>query len=587
MLKYTISRGLFFLSLSFTTLALLSCGGSSGGSNPPSAPTLNVSIGLKQLQFSWTAVDTADHYILKENPDGASGFTQIGSNITATSHNLDIAVHNHNWQNARYLLEACNDTGCTASTEINTMDGALQAIGYFKASNTSIGVTFGLALTLSGDGKTLAISNSIDNVYIYRKIDGSWVFHTIVMGTNTEIGDGFGESLALNTDGTILAVGAQFEDSDIKGIITTNVTDNNLVNDSGAVYLFKLENNLWTQIAYIKASNSDPEDYFGSSISLASNGLTLAVAAYGEDSDTTGISSDSTSANNSLVFAGAVYVYRLQNNTWNEEAYIKASNTTTNDASGDFFGISLSLNSDGTTLAVGAFKEDSGSTIINGADSDNTSLDSGAVYIFRYSNNLWNQQAYLKASNNDINDRFGSPVSLNSDGNTLAVTALSERSNTITNDSNNDLQLAGAVYIFRFLNNIWSQQAYIKASNPDEFDYFGQSIDLNSDGNVLIAGANFEDSDSTSLNGNESNTLDGQDSGAVYLFNYINQEWLQKAHIKSPNSELDDIFGTTASISNDGNTIAIGAEGEDSNATLINGNQSDNTKADSGAIYLY
>lgn len=155
------------------------------------------------------------------------------------------------------------------------------------------------------------------------------------------------------------------------------------------------------------------------------------------------------------------------------------------------------------------------------------------------------------------------------------------------NDTDDSYFSAGAVYVFRFLNNTWSQQAYVKPSSIDAYDYFGSSIDLGADGNTLVSCANREDSDSTLLNSSEFNTVEGENSGACYLFKYQNNAWSQQTYIKASNTGTNDYFGTSVSISDDGNNIAIGAEGEDSNASLINGDQIDNTFSGAGAIYLY
>ena len=63
--------------------------------------------------------------------------------------------------------------------------------------------------------------------------------------------------------------------------------------------------------------------------------------------------------------------------------------------------------------------------------------------------------------------------------------------------------------------------------------------------------------------------------------------WSQQAYIKVSNSELEDYIGSVVRLSADGNTLAIGAPSEDSNAAGVNGNQSDNSAGRSGAVYLY
>jgi hypothetical protein len=100
------------------------------------------------------------------------------------------------------------------------------------------------------------------------------------------------------------------------------------------------------------------------------------VGAYGERSAATGIGGDQT--DNSVLQAGAVYVFARSGTTWSQPAYVKASNTGEQDA----FGFSVALSSDGLTLAVGAPIEDSAATGIDGDQADNSALHAGAVYVY-------------------------------------------------------------------------------------------------------------------------------------------------------------------------------------------------------------
>jgi hypothetical protein len=196
----------------------------------------------------------------------------------------------------------------------------------------------------------------------------------------------------------------------------------------------------------VEASNTGVNDYFGYSVSLISDGTTLAVGARQESSNATGIGGEqgndlTTSA------AGAVYVFIRSDTKWTQQAYVKASNTGANDQ----FGSSVSLSSDGNTLAVGAKYEGSNATGIDGADEFNLAPNAGAVYVFSRSGTTWTQQAYVKASNTGADDRFGHSVSLSSDGNTLAVGAYQESSNAKGiggKEGDNSTSAAGAVYLY-------------------------------------------------------------------------------------------------------------------------------------------
>ncbi len=77
---------------------------------------------------------------------------------------------------------------------------------------------------------------------------------------------------------------------------------------------------------------------------------------------------------------------------------------------------------------------------------------------------------------------------------------------------------AGAAYVFtRDSGGVWTQQAYVKASNTDAFDDFGQSVALSDDGNTLAVGAIDEDSAATGVNGDQADNNSAR-AGAVYVF---------------------------------------------------------------------
>jgi len=208
-------------------------------------------------------------------------------------------------------------------------------------------------------------------------------------------------------------------------------------------------------------------------------------------------------------------VYTRAGTTWIPQAYVKASNTGSNDT----FSSGLALSGDGSTLAVGAYGEGSGSTGIGGNQADNSAASAGAVYVFSRAGTSWTQQAYLKASNTGAGDLFGVSVALPGDGATLVVGAAGEASAArgIDRDqADNTAPQAGAVYVYRRAGAIWAQSSYIKASNADANDAF-YNVELSPDGSTLVVGAFGEDSAATGIDGNQAdNAVNG--SGAGYVF---------------------------------------------------------------------
>jgi hypothetical protein len=101
---------------------------------------------------------------------------------------------------------------------------------------------------------------------------------------------------------------------------------------------------------------------------------------------------------------------------------------------------------------------------------------------------------------------------------------------------------------------VFSQQAKIQASDAQQTDYFGYSAQISGDGNTAIVGALNEDTVATN-------------AGAAYIFTRSGSTWSQQAKIQSGDVELSDNFGTSVSISGDGNTVIVGAPLEDTGAT--------------------
>ncbi|ENM5740366.1 FG-GAP repeat protein [Vibrio mimicus] len=497
---------------------------------------------------------------------------------------------------SQYFVMATHDEQLVRSNELLLEPHELtKLITYIKASNTDAEDNFG-SIALSANGNTLAVGavyedslstgingDDSDNsglevgaVYVYRFDDGVWSQQAYVKASNTGTDDRFGRSVALSSDGNTLAVGAEDEDSSSTGI--NGLDSDNSAENSGAVYVYRFDG-AWSQQAYVKASNTGAHEHFGSSVALSSDGNTLAVGAVYENSSSTGI--NGVESDDSAVKSGAVYVYRFDSG-WSQQAYVKASNTNTEDR----FGRRVALSSDGNTLAVGAENEDSSSTGINGVESDNASESSGAVYVYRFDGD-WSQQAYVKASNTDAQDLFGHSVALSMDGNTLAVAAVGEDSpspNINGGESINASESSGAAYVYRF-DGGWSQQAYVKASNTDAEDLYGESIALSMDGNTLAVSAVGEDSSSHGINGYGSDNS-AEKSGAAYVYRF-DGDWSQQAYVKASNTGTHEHFGSSVALSSDGNTLAVGAENEDSSSTGINGDDLDNSAVSAGAVYVY
>ncbi|HMG55116.1 MAG TPA: integrin, partial [Kofleriaceae bacterium] len=274
-------------------------------------------------------------------------------------------------------------------------------------------------------------------VYVFTRQGTAWTQQAYVKASNA--GGYFGISVALSGD--TLAVGAPNEKSAATGI-NGDQSDVSLT-AAGAAYVFVRTNAIWTQQAYLKASNTGEFDDFGRSVALSDD--TLAVGGAQEASASKGVDPANGQLDDSAPGAGAVYVFVRASASWSQQAYLKASNTDRDDQ----FGWSVALRGD--TLVVGAQGDASRATGIDGDQVDNSALVAGAAYVFARGEGVWTQRAYVKASNTGSKDQFGAAVAVSHD--VVAVGAWPEASQAsgINPDgqSDNSARLAGAVYLFR------------------------------------------------------------------------------------------------------------------------------------------
>ena len=558
--------------------------------SPPPPPVaaaplgLAISYGAKALNFSWQAAVHATSYTVYEDPDGPGPLAaaQIGTAATTTlAYAVPVLLHQR--LNATYTVRACNISGCSAPSAPVAAD-MVQAIGYFKAASTAAEARFGNRVALSANGTTLAVgaygeAGNTGAVYVFTRTGSTWSQQARITAPGGEANDYFGNAVALSADGNTLAIGADGESGDQTGTFAVMPPSNNLASSSGAVYVYSRSGSTWSQQAFIKASNTFAFDLFGAFVALSADGNTLAVGAYNESGDLTGVHGDAAFAS-----SGAAFVFSRTGTSWAQQGYIKAANA----GAGDFFGIYLSLSGSGDTLAVGAFFERSASAA---TPADDSLQDAGAAYVFQRTAGVWAQQAYLKAPSPLALDRFGVAVVLSGDGNTLAVGMDGDSSDHtgvyVVPPARNSLALnSGAVFVYTRAGGTWQSQAYLKASNTRTPHRFGNNLAMSSDGNTLAVPSYRDNSAATGFNGNQADTT-AADAGAVLVFRRTAGTWAQQAYVKAPNTGSGDRFGGRVALSGDGNTLAVGASTEDGGSNGIGGNQADESRTNAGAVYLY
>jgi hypothetical protein len=219
------------------------------------------------------------------------------------------------------------------------------------------------------------------HVRIYKDSSGTWT----KIGSDIDgeaAGDRSGSSVSLSSDGSTVAIGAYGNDG--------NGTD------AGHVRIYKNINGTWTQVG----SDIDGEaagDYSGYSVSLSSDGSTVAIGALFNDGNGTD--------------AGHVRIYKDSSGTWT-----KIGSDIDGEAAGDYSGYSVSLSSDGSTVAIGAYRNDGNGT------------DAGHVRIYEDSSGTWTQVGSV-IDGEAAGDQSGRSVSLSSDGGTVAIGAINNDGN--------------------------------------------------------------------------------------------------------------------------------------------------------------
>jgi ethanolamine utilization microcompartment shell protein EutS len=310
---------------------------------------------------------------------------------------------------------------------------------------------------------------------------------------------------------------------------------------------------LFAQDAYVKASNTEAGDSFGQPVVLS--GDTLAVGAAAEDSAATGVGGDET--DNTAVNAGAVYVFTRDGaGVWSQQAYLKASNAE----GGDDFGWSVALSDD--TLAVGAPDESSAATGIDGDEADNTAIStqrratrsappsrSRATRSLRVRSGRRAPRPASAATRPTTQRLMPVPPTCScatapQPGRSRPTSRPRTRTQSISSVSlsrwratrsrsaptwspaprsasaatrpTTRLNFPGPFMCSRVDSaSVWSQQAYVKASNTDADDLFGWYIALSRD--TLAAGAILESSAATGIGGDEADNT-ANSAGAVYVF---------------------------------------------------------------------
>ncbi len=559
------------------------------------------------------------------------------------------------------LLDPKNITVGTGVTSQNWIYRGLIGHNYSVASTNDVGEAnlqkndhFGSDVTISDDATLMAVgarhgdgstyAQDSGEVYLYKFDDGDFTNATLMGrigkgytgGNNVDTGnlvgknDKFGRSVSFDSTGKRLAVGATGDDGKGHGVV-----------GAGAVYLITFDDTSYDNgqivgvigAGYNRSNTKDvnlliqgvtdgpvieASDLFGMGVALDGDADVLAVGVYydqGFNELNTKIKKSGSVfmlAFDDTDFSGGKVVSRIgagyrhnttrcqggkcgtfENdfNTQNEPDLILAKE--------DHFGRSVSLNHDGSLLAVGKEKDDG---------KDNSTKDAGAVQLFKFTNDggsivsaatgkatyvgtIGNGYDYLDTVTLENGDKFGTSVAFDKDANRLAAT-FNDKS------SPNNNAKPGAVNLYTLTSDLASAtfegtvgDGYSGGKNVNlssslyEKDFFGEGVDLNETGSRLVVS-------SMLANGKGGNTKN--DSGEVILIKFEDNDFtngslygkIGSGYGSAGGNSLDiktnlddnDQFGRGISLDRDGDRMAV-------TATFDDGDNNNNNNE--GAVYLF
>ena len=366
----------------------------------------------------------------------------------------------------------------------------------------------GNKVSITADGTRIAIAaednlgsqgsgTGSGNVRVYDYNASGWVqVGTDINGEGA--GDLFGSSVSISDEGSRIAIGG----------------DANAGNGTraGHVRIYEYSSGSWSQLGS-DIDGEATEDQSGYSVSLSGDGNRIAIGARFNDG-----------AGNA---SGHVRIYEYSSSSWSQ-----LGSDINGQAADDYFGASVSIDFDGSRLAVGAPR------------TPGVANAKGYVRIYEYNSGSWSQLGSNIAGESS-DDHLGQSVSIDLDGDHVAIGAPGK--------SNSSSAGAGYVRIFKYEAGSWIQ----KGSNIQgeaAGDNFGHSVSIDSDGDHLAIGGRYY------------NEGLSDDVGHARVYKFVDNNWITVG--LDMYGEVDgDRFGSDVALDSDGDRIAIGGPLNDASGT--------------------
>jgi hypothetical protein len=347
------------------------------------------------------------------------------------------------------------------------------------------------------------------------------------------LGDQLGTSVAISGDGSTIVAGAPQATGGLEHE-SPNV---------GAVYVFVTSGTGWanaTETATLSAVNGGAYDYLGFSVAVSNDGSTIVAGAPHNEPSHSG--------------SGAAYVFVRPPTGWAERT--STAELTASSGGPDWFGSSIAISGDGSTVAVG-----SPQATIEGHEGQ------GAAYVFERPGS-WgsgiqpqHEAAKLTASDGAASDGLGgdnggNAIAVSSDGSTVAAGAATATASGCPGEC---VFGPGAVYVFVKPALGWGsgiqpqhEAAKLTASDGQGEDRFGDAVTISGDGSTVVAGAW-----KAAVNSNSA-------QGAVYVFvkpvgGWTGVSQYETGKLIAQDGQGNDRLGRSVAISSDGSTILAGA----------------------------
>jgi len=430
----------------------------------------------------WVFTRTADVWSQEAGPlvgTGGIGVPQQGYSLALSDDGNTMAVggpRDDNYIGAVWIWTRSAGLWTQQGSKLVANDGA--GLEIFQGNSVS----------LSGDGNTLAVGapydddvNYIGAAWVWTRTAGVWtqqgskIIGTGYVGTDIE----FGDTVSLSQDGDTLAVGGGGDDNYI-----------------GATWIFTRTASVWTQQGSKLVGSGAIGSSYQAYVSLSQDGNTLAVGGPDDDNN-----------------IGATWIFTRMAGVWTQFGSKIVVNRTEPQQ-----GTSISISSDGDTLAVGG-------------QVDNGNI--GATWIFTRTAGVWTQQGSKLVGTGAVgNAQQGISVSLSQDGDTLAVGGESDNGNI------------GATWIFTRTAGVWTQQgSKLVGTGAVGNAQQGNSVSLSQDGDTLAIGG----------------PQDNSGIGAIWIFTRTAGVWTQQSSkLVGTGAVGISVQGESVSLSHDGDTLAVG-----------------------------